>query len=353
MSLSRIFLIISFAISYSMNAQTVSRTLSHGTLQIELKLIPVDIPEENWDSDYSIQLTRAIKRSNLPESIAITFGGNRYRKVQVDQEWGWEGKSMEFFDLKSEKGWFCKEHPLLKACVPFSPAFPGEPDELEEIDEPVIELLDETREILGFSCRKARWSTDEEGWEVWYAEQLALKDEMEFLWGLPGIPGLIMEMTERPERGQVSKRHYQIKLLYDSPPSPTEFEIPGDYRPFDNSTQARKTVLELVQQSIADKDQKISKVEGPWRIKDFSDELYLKVEIKDGTPVLIKELGEGVAKKMPVSVGGDQLLQVNGLEFTLYQVSEDGKQLERVGKSPFQFQKAKSRKLRKAGIDFE
>ncbi len=345
MALTRILLIICFAIPFHMNAQTESRILSQATLHIDLELIPVDIADSEWDATYSIELTRAIKRDNLPAEITISIDKHRYRKEQVDQEWGWKGKSIEIFDLTNDKGWYCKSHPLLKGYIPFSPALPGEQIFEEEVDEPVVELLDEHKKFLGLDCRKARWTSEEETWNVWYAEGVTLEDDLEFIWGLPGIPGLILEMAERPEKGQVSTRLYKVKSVDETVPEASLFETPTDYHPYESSIAARKAVLALLQQSYSDSASEIDHIEGPWQLSGFPDEMYLKVEVVEDKPVLMQEIGTGKAVKLPILIGEEGFLQVNGLEFKQYQLGKKGKRLDLVGKSAFRFRKVKEGKF--------
>lgn len=52
------------------------------------------------------------------------------------------------------------------------------------------ELLDDQKEILGFTCRMAEGVFDERKWTVWYAEELAQPFGP---WKLIGLPGLILE----------------------------------------------------------------------------------------------------------------------------------------------------------------
>lgn len=344
------FLLALLAIPLQMNSQTASRMLKHGTLHIALQMKPVEIAASSWRSNYSVELTRAIKRGNLPSRISIAFDQKRYLKVQEDRQWGWWGKSTELFDLSTEKGWFCKEHPLMNARTAFSP---GQPGDFEEVDEPVVELLEERKEISGQTCRKARWMSEEGAWTLWYAEGVQMPEQLEFIWGLPGIPGVIMEMVESPGPGQVSVRHYTVESLDESPLSEHALTPPEGYKAFNSSTEARRAVLELQQKDVAGENPTFGSLKGPWKLTGAQDELFLKVEKREGQTVLVKELGAGEARVSPILMGENRFLLVEGLEFKLYRYDKKAKVLEQVGQSAFRFEKAKGKEVREAGIDFE
>lgn len=75
-------------------------------------------------------------------------------------------------------------------------AFQGNPDELsddeEEIEQPEIELTDETKEILGETCKKALVKDDEGNVaSYWYTENFKRPEGMNQMPN--GIPGLCLE----------------------------------------------------------------------------------------------------------------------------------------------------------------
>lgn len=65
------------------------------------------------------------------------------------------------------------------------------------------ELKGETREIMGYSCRKAEWSHGGRHWIAWYTEEIPVGVGP---WKLDGLPGAIVE-------AQDSEGHYTFKLI--------------------------------------------------------------------------------------------------------------------------------------------
>ncbi len=62
------------------------------------------------------------------------------------------------------------------------------------------ELLEETKEVCGYSCSKARANYSGRTWEVWYAEEIALPFGP---WKLVGLPGLVLEAKSKTEDGEL------------------------------------------------------------------------------------------------------------------------------------------------------
>lgn len=63
------------------------------------------------------------------------------------------------------------------------------------MEDPVIKLLDETKVIAGYKCKKAEVISGEEVIEVYYTEEVAVPAGMNDNNGFKGINGLLMEYT--------------------------------------------------------------------------------------------------------------------------------------------------------------
>jgi len=108
-------------------------------------------------------------------------------------------------DGEQEKGIVLIEGMMGKTASPFDSNEQKEEDEAEEADVE-IEFTDETKEILGFDCKKAI-IYDEEGNEAiyWYTEEIALPDtEQKYI--NEKIPGMPLEFSvEQPQFKMVFK----------------------------------------------------------------------------------------------------------------------------------------------------
>lgn len=91
-----------------------------------------------------------------------------------------------------------------------------------EAAKPKVELVNETKEIAGFPCKKAI-VTDEEGktYDFWYTEKIKAASEGQKYFGGNGIPGFPMQM-------QISQNGMEIKM------TATSFEkLPKKHKYFD------------------------------------------------------------------------------------------------------------------------
>lgn len=109
-------------------------------------------------------------------------------------------------------------------------AFQGKPDELdneEEVDEDVeVELVDETKKILGIKCKKAI-ITDAEGNQAvyWYSEKFERPDGVS---KMPNqVPGLCLQMEMAPQEG-MAITYTAIEVNEDADMDKYKIVIPED-----------------------------------------------------------------------------------------------------------------------------
>ncbi len=70
----------------------------------------------------------------------------------------------------------------------------------EEWQKPCWQILDSTKNVLGFECIKATTNYRGRTWIAWFTPEIAVQDGP---WKLCGLPGLILEAYD-------TKRHYQF-----------------------------------------------------------------------------------------------------------------------------------------------
>jgi GLPGLI family protein len=63
------------------------------------------------------------------------------------------------------------------------------------LQDPIIKILDETKVIAGYKCKKAEVTTGEEVIEVYYTEEIAVPAGMNDDNGFKGINGMLMQYT--------------------------------------------------------------------------------------------------------------------------------------------------------------
>ncbi len=97
----------------------------------------------------------------------------------------------------------------------------------EDMEIPKWELTSETKEILGYSCRKAVATFKGRDWEAWYTDQIAVPVGP---WKLDGLPGLVCEAYD-------TEKHYHYTLVGTSSNVARNLTIP-DVR-FNKATLAK------------------------------------------------------------------------------------------------------------------
>ncbi len=86
----------------------------------------------------------------------------------------------------------------------------------EEIPQFDWKLKNETKEILGYQCRKAECKFRGRYWEVWYTEQIPLPIGP---WKFGGLPGIIIEATDK-------QGHYSFVMVGVNPKADRIITIP-------------------------------------------------------------------------------------------------------------------------------
>ncbi|HHG85742.1 MAG TPA: hypothetical protein ENJ82_13420 [Bacteroidetes bacterium] len=329
-----------------MNAQSSSQPLTSTTLEIGLELLPVVV--ENWQGGYSLALTQAIKRANLPSRISLSLFEQQYERIFYTGQVNMQRRSREVYDLDSKMGWMETNLMGLNASIPFIPDWVGNSPIIEEVDPPQVEFLAEYREILGYKCQGALWTNDEgEAWEVWFTRELSWPVRWGALWGLPEIPGMILEQTERPGPGQVSAKHWAILKIDFEVPSKTHFTPSADRTSFTDIKEARQASFDLLKKDLNPKPFCHDRLAGPWKLDGFMDKLWLWLEKEEGQTYL-HLLGPGQKHQIFSAYLGDKLiLAVKPAETRIYKLDSKGNLLMQSGMPAFRFVRGSKKELKK------
>lgn len=110
----------------------------------------------------------------------------------------------------------------------YQSGFDGEPFGFDRMPDMKIELVDETKEIAGFQCKKAQISFENpkiEGFEVYYFEKVDLKDPNPNN-PFKKIPGVVMEYRMSFQKIPMALKAVKVEEV---PVSDEEFDIPDGY----------------------------------------------------------------------------------------------------------------------------
>ncbi|PLX06745.1 MAG: hypothetical protein C0596_13635 [Marinilabiliales bacterium] len=94
------------------------------------------------------------------------------------------------------------------------------------LEDPVINYLDETKEIAGYTCKKAEVTSGDEVIEVYYTEEINVPEGMNDTNGFKGINGLLMEYSVVQE-GMIMIM--TVKEVKKGKVNKGMFVIPDDY----------------------------------------------------------------------------------------------------------------------------
>jgi len=153
------------------------------------------------------------------EMMAMMMDGTTM-ELAISSERTWVRTNMgTMMTMTMEMNSEANEMTMLMSGMMGNMAFQGSPDDLdEEGDEEEadveIELVNETKKILGHKCKKAI-ITDAEGNEAiyWYTDQFKRPDNVS---QMPNqVPGLCLEMELSPQEG-ISMKYTAIELTEDA-----------------------------------------------------------------------------------------------------------------------------------------
>ena len=133
----------------------------------------------------------AATQAQLPTEILVSVRGSLVRNEQVSA----------FYTMASISNLEEGSAIILIDAMGMKIAVNQSKEEIEEglaeaeMEDPVIKLLDETKVIAGYNCKKAEVTSGEEVIEVFYTEEIAIPEGMNDNNGFKGINGMLMEYT--------------------------------------------------------------------------------------------------------------------------------------------------------------
>lgn len=98
--------------------------------------------------------------------------------------------------------------------------------EEEETEKPEINYIDETKEIAGYTCKKAEITQDGETMEVYYTDEISIPLTKDSQNSIEGLEGTLMEFTIVNEGMTMTMT---VKEVKKTKVKKTMFTIPSDY----------------------------------------------------------------------------------------------------------------------------
>lgn len=147
-------------------------------------IITYDITYEGEDLD-------AATTAQLPTQIVVSLNGNKVRNEQVSAFYSMASIS----DLEKGSAIILIDAMGMKIAVNQTKAEIDKNKAEADLKDPAIKILDETKMIAGYKCKKAEVSMDEEVMEVYFTDEILVPEGMNDNSGFKGINGMLMQYT--------------------------------------------------------------------------------------------------------------------------------------------------------------
>jgi len=176
-----------------------------------------------YDITYEGEEIDAATMAQMPTEIIVSVLGDKVRNEQVSAFYS----MAQISDMGSGSAIVLLDAMGMKIAVKQSKEEIDEKMAEAEMEDPAIKFLDETKEIAGYTCKKAEVTSGENTIEVFYTDAIGVPKGMNDNTGFKGIEGVLMEysivqgdmimiMTVREvKKGKVNKGMFLIPDDYD------------------------------------------------------------------------------------------------------------------------------------------
>ncbi|MDD3685640.1 MAG: hypothetical protein PHE56_02615 [Bacteroidales bacterium] len=172
------FVLVAISLSFAGYAQKAKKVKTFGGV------VTYDITYEGEDLD---EATKA----QLPTQIVVSVNGNKVRNEQVSAFYSMASIS----DLEKGSAIILIDAMGMKIAVNQSKEEIEKNKEEGGLVDPEIKILDETKVIAGYKCKKDEVISGEEVIEVYYTEEIPVPAGMNDNNGFKGINGMLMQYT--------------------------------------------------------------------------------------------------------------------------------------------------------------
>ncbi|MBN2779306.1 MAG: hypothetical protein JXR36_16870 [Bacteroidales bacterium] len=133
----------------------------------------------------------AASQAQMPTGIVVSVLGNLVRNEQISAFYS----MAQISDLEKGSAIVLIDAMGMKIAVEQSKEDIEKNKAEAEIEDPEINFVDETKEIAGYTCKKAEVKSGDEIIEVFYTDEIAVPKGMNDNSGFKGIEGVLMEYS--------------------------------------------------------------------------------------------------------------------------------------------------------------
>lgn len=164
----------------------------------------------------------AATQAQMPTGVVVSVLGNLVRNEQISAFYS----MAQISDLEEGSAIVLIDAMGMKVAVEQSKEEIEKNKEEAEIEDPEINFVDETKEIAGYTCKKAEVKSGDEIIEVYYTDEINVPKGMNDNSGFKGIEGVLMEYSVAQE-GLIMIM--TVKEIKKGKVNKGMFVIPDDY----------------------------------------------------------------------------------------------------------------------------
>ena len=262
-----------------------AKAIHEGIIIYEITLHPFTRQDSGQGERlFSSETQIEIARYNIPKKKTVYFKAGKSRTEMLDNDYGFPSLSIVFRNHNKAAYVYCKSLQYIDFCEEIIPPAVLSNDKSFI---PQIKELDETRNILGYLCLKAKITEENESYYVFYTDAVEIDEPTGAVLHSPGIQGVILEWEEIPGYfGADYFRHIRARTIKEQTINDSLFSPGKAYRQFDNIDEAIRENLrqldqisnkELIQNPLTIQEKK--QFEGFWLFSKHKD--LILVEIKN------------------------------------------------------------------------
>ncbi|MDD2386124.1 MAG: hypothetical protein PHP52_05015 [Bacteroidales bacterium] len=144
-----------------------------------------------YDITYEGDEIDAATQAQLPTGIVVSILGDKVRNEQISAFYS----MAQISDMGNGSAIVLIDAMGMKIAVNQSKEEIDKNKAEAEVEDPVIKFLDETKEIAGYTCKKAEVLSGENTVEVYYTDAISVPKGMNDNSGFKGIEGVLMEYS--------------------------------------------------------------------------------------------------------------------------------------------------------------
>jgi hypothetical protein len=296
------------------------KKFKQGCVEYSIELV---FPTQKCPVEYqAYKLWQQTVEFNTPTFKKICFSKRRSVTEEVNNDLDYKSLVKRYI-TKKNKAIYAKEYIGFNFWYPEKQTFTA----FERSDIPVINFLEDKKEILGYTCQKAKVETAYRTLDLWFTKEIQLIDETGAIIHIDEIDGTVMEWEEKPVAKDIYfYLKYTVVSVSDEISDPCIFDVPADYIKFSHSDAVKSFAFKSLKYEAVKyvNPDLVSTVQGTWLYRWDSSNISLEIkkDKKNGLIIIRKawldhEEDKTLAIVKPGFISGERLVVGNKSGFYL------------------------------------